>query len=91
MNYNEFDTTQEFLPTSQYNQLQLTIIDALKTQPLKYYDLYALIPDVNHYKYLLSGQLQYLKKKGVIQLKKFGLQQYWGLTKTQRSKNETTK
>ena len=90
MEYNEFDTTQEFLPTTQYNQLQLTIIQSLKQEALKYYDLYALMPD-GHAKFHLSGQLQYLKKKGVVQLKKFGLQQYWGLTKTQRSRNETTK
>jgi hypothetical protein len=85
MDYDEFDTTLEYQGISEYSDMHKSIIKALLEQPLSYYQLYAKMPS-NHLQYQLSGQLQFLKKKGIIQIKQFGYERYWGLTKQQRNK-----
>jgi hypothetical protein len=82
MDYNDFDNTIEYKGESQYNELHKLIIEILKEKPLGYYDILELVP--KEHKYHLSGQLQFLKSKGIIQIKQFGYDRYWGLTKKER-------
>jgi hypothetical protein len=83
MDYNEFDNTIEYKGESQYNELHKLIIEILTEKPLGYYDILDRITD-NKDKYHLSGQLQFLKSKEVIEIKQFGYTRFWGLTKRQR-------
>jgi hypothetical protein len=86
MDYEEFDTTLEYKGVSEFSDMHKLIIKVLSDQPLGYYQIYAMMPS-DHLQYQLSGQLQFLKKKGIIQIKQFGYERFWGLTKNERKRN----
>ena len=86
MDYEEFDTTLEYKGVSTFSDMHKLIIKTLLEQPLSYYKILDKMPD-KHTQYQLSAQLQFLKSKGIIQIKQFGFERYWGLTKNERKRN----
>jgi hypothetical protein len=83
MDYNEFDNTIEYKGESEFSEIHKLIIEVLTEKPLSYYKIFAKMPD-HHSQYQLSGQLQFLKKKEIVEIKQFGYERYWGLTKKHR-------
>lgn len=80
MNYKDFDNNVNPF-RYKYEGLQKKIISALKERPLNIFELREIIKDDD---IGLSGQLQFLKRKGNLFNKNFSGTVYWALPKEDR-------
>lgn len=84
MKYSTFDNSKISNATSMYEEIHNKIVKALKSSPLDIYDLCTKI-NKGEDQYVVSGQLQFLKKKGIVESKKIKGIHYWGIPKENRT------
>lgn len=82
MNYEKYDLEKEsgFIPM--YHEMHDKIILTLKKNPMTIYEIAKEMGE--NYTHILSGQMQFLKKKNIVMNKKIEGIYIWGLCKGYR-------
>ena len=84
MNYNKFDNEMESGFTSMYAKLHKKILNVLQERPFNIYELTNKLKGESQG--IISGQLQFLKKKKKVENKRFEGVYYWGIPQANRKK-----
>lgn len=77
IDYKGFDNTPQSGARPKYYMLHIKLKAILKNKPMNIFELTDALTDGQ---YTISGQLQFLKSKGIVESKKFEGVYFWGLT-----------